>query len=245
MKKSLYALAFSALLFSLPTVGSNAGTLVTISKSKKPADEERKVSGFRGISSSGSYDVKISMGNKEGLRLAGDPEEISEIETIVEKGILKIRNKSKSGWNMKFRRGKVTVYIDARSLNSITLSGSGNISVEGLVRTKQLTNTLSGSGRIILSTDAEEYLGTISGSGEIVVKGKADRAKINVNGSGDFEGINLRTSETRISISGSGNASINAEKYLHAAVSGSGNIRYSGNAKVTQSKSGSGNISRI
>lgn len=245
MKKSLYALALSALLFSLPIFGSTAGTLVTISNSKKLSDEERKVSGFRGISSSGSYDVKISMGNKEGVKLAGDPDEISEIETVVEKGILKIRNKSKSGWNMKFRRGKVTVYIDAKSLNSITLSGSGTISVDGLVRTNQLTNTLSGSGKIILSTDAEEYLGTISGSGEIMVKGKADRAKINVNGSGDFEGINLKTSETRISISGSGNASIHAEKYLHAAVSGSGNIRYSGNAKVTQSKSGSGNISRI
>jgi hypothetical protein len=245
MKKSLYALALSALLFSLCTIGSNAGTLVTISKSRKLADEERSVSGFRGIASSGSYDVKISMGNKEGLRLAGDSEEINEIETVVEKGILKIRNKSKSGWNMKFRRGKVTVYVDAKSLNSITLSGSGNVSVNGLVKASQLTNTLSGSGKIMLSTDTENYLGTISGSGEIVVNGTADYAKINVNGSGDFEGINLKTSEARIAISGSGNASIHTDKYLHAAISGSGNVRYSGNAKVTQSKSGSGKISRI
>lgn len=242
MKNSFYPFLLAALLISTETITSTAGTLVTISKRQENGDI-RKVSGYNGISSSGNFDVRVRMGSREGLRLEGDKEAIDDIETFVEKGVLRIKNKSKSGWN--FRRGKVIIYVDAKSLNSITLNGSGIIAVSGNVRAEKMTNTLSGSGKIVLTTDVEEYLGTISGSGALVVKGAADRARINVSGSGDFEGQNLKTSEARISISGSGNASISAEKFLHAAVSGSGNIRYSGNARVTQSKSGSGSIRKI
>ena len=69
--------------------GVHARTLLIIKSSKIPLlTEERNVSGFKGISSSGSYDIKISMGNKESLKLEGDVEAISDIETVVENGIL-------------------------------------------------------------------------------------------------------------------------------------------------------------
>lgn len=185
------------------------------------------------------------MGNKESLRLEGDDEVIKEIETVVENGILKIRNKKNDHWNWRSAKGKVTIFITAKALNSITLSGSGNINVNGLVKASRLTNTLSGSGSISLTADAEEYIGTISGSGEIEVRGNADKASIKIGGSGDFEGQNFKTSVADIQVSGSGNVKISVDKTLNAAVSGSGDILYSGNAKVSKTKSGSGSISRL
>ena len=244
MKRSFYAL-FLAVLFISITEISTASTLVKIIKSKSLQGDERSVSGFKGISSSGSYDLKITMGNKETLRLEGDNDMIKEIETVVENGVLKIRNKKHNNWNWRSTRGKVTIYITAKALNSITLSGSGDISVKGTVKADRLTNTLSGSGSISLTANADEYLGTISGSGEIEVRGSADKASIKIGGSGDFEGRAFKTSEAEVKISGSGNASISAQKNLNAAVSGSGNITYSGDPKVSQTKSGSGSISRL
>ncbi len=223
-----------------------SSALITVVSSKiKPADETRNVSGFSGISSAGSYNVIITMGNTEGLKLQGDAEQISQIETVVEEGILKIRNKKRNGsWNTGWT-SKVNIYVNAKTLKSITLSGSGDIDVKGVVKSTDVTTTLSGSGSISLAIDATNYAATISGSGEIEVKGKTENAKISVNGSGDFEGDDLRTSVATARVSGSGDISINANKALDATMSGSGNIRYGGNANVKSTKSGSGRISKL
>ena len=223
-----------------------SSTLITVVKSKKTADDEtRKVSGFTGIASAGSYNIIITMGNSESLRLEGDDEQIAEIETVVEEGTLKIRNKKRTGsWNNN-RNGTVNIYVNAKSLKNITLSGSGDIDVKGIVKSADLATTLSGSGSISLALDATNYSVTISGSGEIRASGKADNARINVNGSGDFEGKGLRTNVASAKVSGSGDISINVDEALDAAMSGSGNIRYSGGASVKSTKSGSGNITRI
>jgi hypothetical protein len=243
MKKVIYAFTGLIFLFSTTQQSTAAGTLVTISKGMKQEGKQRGVSGFKGIASSGSFDVRITMANKENVRLEGDEDQIREIETVVENGILKIRNK-KNNWN-RHLRGKVTVYVTAKSLNSLTVSGSGNLVVNGEVNSSHLSSTLSGSGSITLTADADEYVATISGSGRIVVKGRADQAEIQISGSGDFDGKNLRTSTADVNVSGSGNVSIIADKTLQAKVSGSGNIAYGGNPKVSQTKSGSGSISRL
>ena len=245
MKRSLYVLVLSAFIIAATQESSTAHTLVNIVKTKKLNGEQRNVSGFKGVSSSGSYNVKITMGSKESLRLEGDEDVIKEIETVVEDGILKIKNKKHFDRTWRSSKGKVNIYITAKTLNSITLSGSGDISVDGLVKSNRLTNTLSGSGSISLSTAAEEYIGTISGSGEITVSGKADKANIKIGGSGDFKGRNFKTLAADIKVSGSGNVSIGAENTLDAVVSGSGDILYSGNPKVSKTKNGSGNISRL
>ena len=140
---------------------------------------------------------------------------------------------------------KVNIYIAAKSLNNITLSGSGDIDVKGIVKSTDLITTISGSGSIVLAMDAKNYSATISGSGEIGAKGKADNVKINISGSGDFDGGDLRASVASVRVSGSGDISIYAEKALEATTSGSGDIKYGGNANVITNKSGSGSISKL
>ena len=223
-----------------------SSTLITVVKSKKTADDEtRKVSGFTGIASAGSYNIIITMGNSESLRLEGDAEQIAEIETVVENGTLKIRNKEKMrSWNRNWN-DKINIFVNAKSLKNITLSGSGDINVKGVVKSTDLSNTLSGSGNISLALDATNYSVTISGSGGIKASGKTDNARINVNGSGNFEGNGLRTNIASTRVSGSGDISINVDEALDAVMSGSGNIRYSGNASVKSTKSGSGRITKI
>ncbi|MES3016420.1 MAG: head GIN domain-containing protein [Bacteroidota bacterium] len=238
-------LTILALLVASSHLESYAALITVVNSTKAISDETRNVSGFSGITSAGSYNVTITMGNTESLRLEGDAEQIAEIETVVEDGVLKIRNKKRNGsWNNNWK-GKVNVYVNAKSLKSITLSGSGDINVKGVVKSTDVSTVLSGSGSISLALAATNYTATISGSGEIKASGNADNAKINVNGSGDFEGNGLRTNVTSARVSGSGDISVNADKALDAAMSGSGNIRYSGSANVKSTKSGSGRISKL
>jgi hypothetical protein len=244
MKKSLRHLAL-ALVLATTADFAFANTLITLVKSNtNKSDENRAVSGFSEISSSGSYNVFITMGNKESLRLEGSSEMISQIETKVENGILKIRNKKQMNWRSWNSGGKVNIYIEARTLHGITLSGSGDIEVSGTIKSTELTNTISGSGSISQSMDAENFVAIISGSGKIIAKGKVENAKITIAGSGNFEGKGLQTTNSSVKVSGSGNITISADKTLEALMSGSGNIRYSGNPSIKSTKSGSGSISR-
>ncbi|MDP3468994.1 MAG: head GIN domain-containing protein [Daejeonella sp.] len=207
-------------------------------------DDERQVSGFSGITVSGRHHVYITMSNTESLRLEGDSDVINEIETKVENGILKIRDKkqlNKRSWN---NSGKVNIYIQAKSLNNLVLSGSGNVELKGKVKSANLNNTISGSGSMTVNIEVENYIAVISGSGKISSKGYAKNARITVAGSGDFDGRNLKTTNTSAKVSGSGEISIIADKELEAVMSGSGDIRYGGNATVNSKKSGSGNISK-
>jgi hypothetical protein len=224
------------------TVANTKGT-VTDSKIIN-TDDERQVSGFSGITISGRHNVYITMGNTESLRLEGDATAINEIETKVEDGVLKIRNKKQMNTRSWNNTGKVNIYIQAKNLNNLVLSGSGNVEVNGKVKSANLSNTISGSGSIEVSMEVENYSAVISGSGEISAKGYAKNAKITIAGSGDFDGNNLKTSNANAKVSGSGDISIIADKQLDAVVSGSGDIRYSGNAVVNSTKSGSGNISK-
>lgn len=208
------------------------------------ARDDRQVAGFSGIVVSGRHNVYITMGSTEGLRLEGDADVVNEVETKVENGVLKIHNKKQMNTRSWNNTGKVNIYIQAKRLNSIILSGSGNVEVKGKVKSTNLTTTLSGSGSVSANFEVENYNALISGSGQIYAKGSAINAKITIAGSGDFNGSGLRTSNTSAKVSGSGDISILVDKQLEALTSGSGDIRYGGNAVVNSKKSGSGNISK-
>ena len=212
--------------------------------------EQRSVSGFTGIASGGSFKVHVQFGTKESLRLEGDPEVLREIETIVENGVLKIRTKNNSFWKNLGRSinniGRIDIYVTAIKLNTLTVSGSGDMDVNGVVRAERIHSAVSGSGSLTASVSCESYLASVSGSGRLNVAGTAKTADINVSGSGDFRGRDLKSSTANASVSGSGSIYITADNAITAKVSGSGSVRYAGSAtKVTSSKSGSGSVSRI
>lgn len=241
-----FKLAF--ILFAVLGLGSQleaAATLITVVNSKKAADETRDVSGFHGISSSGSYLVTVILGNTESLKLEGTSEQLALVETVVEDGILNIRTKKQVRWEKNNFSQRVRVYVTAKSLRSLNVSGSGNIDVKNTIKGDELVASISGSGKITIDVDVENFQGSIGGSGGINAKGKADNAKISVNGSGDFHGKSLVSNVTGARVAGSGSIYIGSDKSLDASVTGSGSVYYSGNANVKSHKSGSGRIARL
>lgn len=201
-----------------------------------------RISSFSGVAVSGNFDVKIILGNSVGIKINASEETVNSIEARVENDVLVIRYKPHTGWH---NQKKVNIVVNTKMIESLIVSRSGNIKVEGTIKSNSLSTNVSGSGSITLNTDVSDYTAIVSGSGKITAIGKAKEAQIILSGSGNFLGDGLYADKAEVKVSGSGNASIAAEKTLDAMVSGSGNIRYTGNAQVTKSKSGSGSIVRL
>ena len=84
----------------------------------------------------------------------------------------------------------------------------------------------------------------ISGSGSVELSGSADRTKISIAGSGDMNGKRFKTGDANVTIAGSGNANLGADKSISANIVGSGNVNYTGNATVSSHTIGSGRVSK-
>lgn len=243
MKKAFLFFACILLLFSLRSVAATS-TEQPISTTSQMDEQTRPVDSFSGVASAVPFNVFITIGSKESLRLEGDKELLDKIETPVKNGVLHIKmQKGNERWFGSSK--KVTVYITAPSLNKLSVSGSGNMEVKGTVKGEQVTTDVSGSGHLFAAVASSSLSSSISGSGGMEIAGKTNEAHIEISGSGKFDGEDLNTKTAKISVSGSGKASIQAEETLNATLSGSGKVTYSGNAKVNVVKSGSGTVSKI
>jgi hypothetical protein len=243
--KKVFALLSCLVLLSLLAHAAGAPAIFAYRPAASSFDETRDVSNFSGLASSGSYSVYVKIGVKESLRLEGDEDLISKTETVVEDGILHIRTKKEfqnRGMNFK----SVKVYVTAKELNTLVVSGSGSIKVEDRLKADDFTATVSGSGSIdAAGISANALTAKVSGSGSLETSGTAKEATVRVSGSGSFNGKNFRTDVADVQVSGSGDVYIQAENTLDGRLSGSGKIYYSGNPKVTEKKSGSGRLVKM
>jgi hypothetical protein len=196
----------------------------------------------------GSFDVYITQGTTESVKVEAPEDVMDRVVTEVDGGVLKIYNKHHDGWNWGELWGnhkKVIVYVTAKDLNSIDISGSGDVFFKDGITTNSLKLRISGSGDMLGKVDVKTLESHISGSGDMKLSGRAESSTVNVVGSGDFMAGNLLTASSQVHISGSGDARINASTKVDASVTGSGDIRYTGNAtSVWKKKSGSGDISK-
>jgi hypothetical protein len=231
MKKA-FAMLSSVLLLAL---FATAGVTATFGQT-------RDVSGFSGVASSGAFDVYITTGGRESVRLEGDADVVNKIETVVENNVLHIRTK-REYQNDRHDFDGVKIHVTARELNNLRLSGSGRMRVDSPLKADAFSAAVSGSGRIEAGQITSNQLkAAISGSGSFDASGRAQETEITVSGSGGFNGKNFTAGDARVRVSGSGDVYLRAEKTLEGTLSGSGEIHYSGNARVTERKSGSGRI---
>lgn len=235
------------LSFALGLMACTNTTATTKINHQNPEKEERAVSDFTGIASGGNFNVFVSLGEKENLRLEGDADLLKEIETTVEKGVLRIQYKAKKrywDWSSSDKK-KVNIYITAKTLTNLAVSGSGQMKVEGVVKSPDFKTVVSGSGSLVVAAETVNLQATVSGSGNMNLSGSAQNAELTLSGSGNLSAGNFKTKNANATVSGSGNAGIFVEKSLKATLSGSGNIRYGGNPEVQQTQSGSGRISKL
>jgi hypothetical protein len=243
----LIATAALALLTALPATcmaweWSWGGKSVTASGNVKT--ETRDVTGFTGIALSLPAKVTIKQGSKEGLTIEADDNFLPLIETVVERGQLRIRPIEKN-MNFKGRSMKLNITVDAINIESLSVSGSGDIIADQL-NSPKLKTSIAGSGDVnIKSLTSDSVKVSIAGSGDLNLGGTANELEGSIAGSGTVKADRLKAKSVVLKIAGSGDATVWATDTMKLSIAGSGDVKYWGDAKVSQSVAGSGSIKRL
>jgi hypothetical protein len=217
-KKLIGVFIIIALMLGACSFGSFSPDVVV--GSGKVAHETRSVSNFTSVVLEGSANVSISSGTTESVVVEADDNILPLIETTVKNGQLVIGNKPNTNITTV---SPVKVTVTMKSLQSVTLSGSGNVTASGF----------SGDSLSV----------NLPGSGNITVTGTTNNLQIKLLGSGNIMCQGLQAKSAIVRLSGSGDIQVYASQSLDASILGSGSILYSGNpSQVNKSVSGSGSI---
>ncbi|MDR7131750.1 hypothetical protein J2X69_004115 [Algoriphagus sp. 4150] len=181
---------------------------------------------FHAIESSGSWDVFITLGSKDEVKLVSQGFDLGKVITEVKNGKLEISLEKGNHRNVNFE-----AHITVRELESIGSGGSGDMTLTSDISSDKFNVGQSGSGNVKLQKLNVGSLNVgMSGSGTVSIEGgSAETANIGQSGSGDFNGLELMANSVKIGKSGSGHTSIGAGENLTVGSSGSGNVYYRGN----------------
>jgi len=202
--------------------------------------ETRNVSGFHNVVLGVHARLKLRQGDSEGLSITGDNNIVPLVETVVEDGTLQIRWANKRNYSTNYKG--LEIVVSARNIDGLTVAGSGQIRAERL-KAANLRTAIDGSGGITFDAlDTDSVIATIHASGRLSAAGRADSLDVTVAGSGEVSAAKLESRRARVSLLGSGQATVWAKEDLNATVAGSGKIHYYGNPHLNQTVAGSGSI---
>lgn len=119
--------------------------------------------------------------------------------------------------------GNIVISSPFKDMNTLIMTGSGSIAIEGNLNLKALNAALIGSGNLTASGTVTTLTAVNSGSGNI-----------------NFGSLNAGVSNC--SVAGSGNIYTLATDSLKTDISGSGNVYYSGNPVILTNITGSGKV---
>lgn len=213
--------------------------------------ESRDLKIFRKVTVNIPAEVVIEEGSKEKIEIETDDNIIKGIETNVSGRKLTI--KYKNDIVMLFPKNykptdAIRIRITTTDIEELKVNGSASFKGANnyVLNTDKLKIDINGSGRVELEVKVKELDVDVSGSGELSLLGVANKQDINISGSGKYLALDLETQETKIDVSGSGEAEVSAENKLDINISGSGKISYKGDPdKFSQNISGSGEVKKV
>ncbi len=235
----LNRMMIAGLLLSAPLIFQSCRKVV----GEGPVVTEIRTTGnFSGIDMSISGELYYTQGADYKVEIKAQQNILNEIEAVVSGTTLKIKEKSHNV-NLK-PDDRIVVNITAPDVNSLSVSGSGNIHATTPIEPNILALNISGSGGINLSEVVSSSLNaTVSGSGNIFIgAGTVAGQTLRVSGSGNIDVVGVSGQTATATISGSGNIKLFPSQSLHAKIAGSGNVYYKGTPAITSEVSGSGSI---
>ncbi len=207
---------------------------------------ERATDDYEAIAVSGWFNVELVEGAEGAIMMKGEENLLEYILTEVKDGKLTI--KPEKGVNLQpssWRSGGISITIPVEEINSLAMSGSGDIVGKTLLKGSDFKTAMSGSGDMSLDLDVQDLQVAVSGSGDMELKGNTNNLEVQISGSGDVHAYGLQANNVSATVSGSAEIEVTANTSLKARVSGSGDISYRGNPEKVDSKtSGSGDISK-
>jgi hypothetical protein len=183
------------------------------------ATQARSVPPFSALDLTGANNVTVNVGARQSVIVHGDNNLLGRVTTRVQAGSLLIGN-TPGNFSAK---APMFVAVTVPSLDAITLTGSGDITVRGL-NNQSLTVALVGAGNIRAN-------------------GTTTRLDVTIGGAGNTMLGQLTARDANATVAGNGTISLTATHSLTASIPGTGAILYGGNPPhVTATATGSGTV---
>ena len=203
-------------------------------------EKSRSIGPFTQVRLDGPIDVVLSQAATDGIKVLADDNIEPLIESTVEGDTLVLRLQRGVGFST---RHAPQVRIDSKTLQALTMSGSGDVQMERF-KGDRLTLSLSGSGDLRLGlVEVRELSVAMQGSGDVQVAGRADTQSWVMRGSGDVDARSLSGRAVKAQLDGSGDMALGVSETLDVTLRGSGDLSYAGRPQLHQSSSGSGEVS--
>jgi hypothetical protein len=183
--------------------------------------EDRTFSKFSGVELKNSANVYITQGKEQSFRIEGEDNIISHITTKIKDSELRISTDD------QIRPTKnINIYITVTDLSILEVKGSGNIKTSNEFKCNDMILRLTGSGNISATLDSKSLSLELTGSGNIDLEGQTNKATMSVSGSGNVASKDLKSVNNEISITGSGNCTVDVKNNLNVLITGSGSVYY-------------------
>ncbi|OQV13274.1 hypothetical protein BV898_12480 [Hypsibius exemplaris] len=216
--------------------------------------ENRPVSGFTTVESTGPFIVSIDVGTTESLRIDANIDDANAVKALnvtVDNKVLKLSLNAPFSWGQdKKYAGLIKISITAITLQGVTIDGSGSIVVNTPLVQPTVSAVGMGSGNITLSAKTDVLSIVMYNGGSAFVDGTAANFNAVTYGAGGVNAENLKTNVISVSVYGAGSVIVNDVKWKVNAVvnlNAAGNVKYRGTPKLGLNivQQGTGTVSQI
>ncbi len=227
MKKMIYAAAAGAL--SLATVSTLFAQQERLEGNGHIITREVSVQPFTALDASGVYELKLSQGATESVKIEAD-ENLQELFTVTNKGselVIEMKTPKLKNLNLK---NKLRVYVQFKNLASLHLHTVGNVTSANPLQFDGLELKNASVGNVDLELKATSLTLDNASVGNITLQGKADEAVMKNSGVGNLKAGDFVVQTLEIDNSGVGNADVNAARGISVHDSFLGKVRNRGAA---------------
>jgi len=212
----------------------------TIKPSGNVITRDVTVKPFNAIKANGLYDLILTQGSTESVKVETDDNLQKYIEVSNDGNTLVIDEPAlrNHNFNMTFADGEhekkqhFKVYVTFKNITLMDIQTIGNVTADAPLTFDALDINDKSVGGIKMSLTAKKLTVTNKGVGTVTLSGNVTDAVITNTGVGSFQGSNLVVQTMHITNTGVGHADVNVVKNLIVKDSFLGKVKNSGPAKT-------------
>lgn len=198
------------------------------------------ITSFNEVTVSNGIDLYLTQSSSENIRINAHPELLKNVTVEKQGNSLNIAYKNNVSWGRLFKGQSIKVYVNYKTLKSITASGGSDVYTQNTLKGESLTAIASGGSDLKLNIVVKDLQLQSSGGSDVDLKGTATNMDVQASGGSDINALGLIAEYAKVSTSGGSDANVYVNKGLEASASGGSDINYKGNASVRKTSSSKG-----